>query len=172
MKLFLLTCLTMTAFACNSLLNRLAVADYDMDPMVFAVIRTIAGAVMLSALLLARGHVPAFGRKQGAGAVALAAYMVGFSWAYLTLGAGLGALILFGVLQVVMFGFANTVLIHRIAASVGIGTMPSAEMRSACGPEKAIPPSGHALQLKLTERPGRCLARWVINASIARFANA
>lgn len=108
MKLFLLTALTMTAFACNSLLNRVGIANYDMDPMMFAVIRTVAGAAMLSALLLFRRRVPAFGRNQIAGAVALAAYMVGFSWAYLTLGAGLGALILFGVLQVVIFGFAVT----------------------------------------------------------------
>ena len=41
-----------------------------------------------------------------AGAAALGVYMIGFSWSYLTLGAGLGALILFGVLQVVMFGWA------------------------------------------------------------------
>lgn len=106
MRLFLLTALTMTAFAANSALNRVAVADYGMDPIVFAVIRTFAGAVMLAALVLARGRVPDFGRKRVWGALALAAYMIGFSWAYLTIGAGLGALILFGVLQVVMFGFA------------------------------------------------------------------
>jgi len=106
MRLFLLTALTMTAFASNSLLNRVAVADFAMDPMVFAVIRTAAGAVMLSALVLMRGTMPSFGAKRIAGAVSLAIYMVGFSWAYLSLGAGLGALILFGILQVVMFGFA------------------------------------------------------------------
>jgi drug/metabolite transporter (DMT)-like permease len=108
MRLFLLTALTMTAFAANSVLNRVAVADFGMDPMVFAVIRTIAGALMLAGLVLARGRVPDFGTKRFVGAVALAAYMIGFSWAYMTLGAGLGALILFGVLQVVMFSFAVT----------------------------------------------------------------
>lgn len=106
MRLFLLTALTMTAFASNSLLNRVAVADFDMDPMVFAVIRTAAGAVMLAALVFARQGRPDFGVKRLYGGVALAVYMIGFSWAYLSLGAGLGALILFGVLQVVMFGFA------------------------------------------------------------------
>jgi len=40
------------------------------------------------------------------GALALAVYMLGFSWAYLTLGAGIGALILFGSLQIMMFGWA------------------------------------------------------------------
>lgn len=106
MKIFLLTALTMVAFASNSLLNRVAVADFGMDPMVFALIRTLAGAVMLFVLLALGGRVPQFGTKRFAGGLALAAYMIGFSWAYLTLGAGLGALILFGVLQVVMFAFA------------------------------------------------------------------
>ncbi|SEV94232.1 EamA-like transporter family protein [Cognatiyoonia koreensis] len=106
MRIFLLTALTMTAFASNSLLNRIAVANYAMDPMVFAVIRTAAGAAMLTLLVLARRGVPQFGARQFGGAVSLAIYMIGFSWAYLSLGAGLGALILFGVLQVVMFGFA------------------------------------------------------------------
>ena len=106
MRIFLLTALTMTFFAANSVLNRVGVATFGMDPMVFATLRTIAGAAMLSALLMMRGSVPKFDLGRVKGAVALAAYMVGFSWAYLTLGAGLGALILFAVLQVVMFGFA------------------------------------------------------------------
>lgn len=108
MQLFLLTALTMIAFAANSVLNRVGVATYGMDPMAFAVIRTAAGAVMLAGLVLLRrqGGLALWNRKRGAGAVALAVYMLGFSWSYLTLGAGLGALILFGILQVVMFGWA------------------------------------------------------------------
>ena len=108
MQLFLLVALTMTAFAANSVLNRIGVATYGMDPMVFAVIRTAAGAAMLAALVGMRGTggIDLKSRKRLAGAVALALYMLGFSWSYLTLGAGLGALILFGVLQVVVFGWA------------------------------------------------------------------
>ncbi len=108
MKLFILVTLTMVAFAANSILNRVGVATYGMDPMGFAVIRTLAGAVTLTILVLLRGSggMALWNRKRGAGAVALAIYMIGFSWSYLTLGAGLGALILFGVLQVVMFGWA------------------------------------------------------------------
>ncbi len=108
MQLFLLVALTMTAFAANSILNRIGVADFGMDPMDFAAIRVVAGAVMLWLLILTRNAprpaiwVP----KRWAGAVMLAIYMVGFSWAYISLGAGLGALILFGVLQVVVFGWA------------------------------------------------------------------
>jgi drug/metabolite transporter (DMT)-like permease len=108
MKLFLLVALTMAAFAANSILNRLGVSNLGMDPMAFAVIRTAAGAVMLAMLVRLRGQggLSLWARKRAAGALALAVYMIGFSWSYLTLGAGLGALILFGVLQVVMFGWA------------------------------------------------------------------
>lgn len=108
MQLLVLVTLTMTAFAANSILNRIGVFSYGMDPLVFAVIRTAAGAAMLAGLVIRRGQgkLVVMSRARLAGAVSLAVYMIGFSWSYLTLGAGLGALILFGVLQVVMFGWA------------------------------------------------------------------
>ena len=107
MQLFLLTALTMTAFAANSLLNRVGVATFGMDPLVFAVLRVVAGAVTLAVLVRLRGQNPfANLSSHMRGAAALAVYMVGFSWAYLTLGAGLGALILFGLLQIMLFGWA------------------------------------------------------------------
>jgi len=108
MRLILLTCLVMIAFAANSVLNRLAVDSGAIDPRSFAVIRVVAGALMLTLLVLVqRQRVPLLvGKRIGArvvGAGALTLYMVGFSTAYLTLDAGLGALILFGVVQVTMF---------------------------------------------------------------------
>lgn len=108
MRLFLLVALTMTAFASNSILNRIGVAQYGMDPMDFATIRTGAGAAMLWLLVARRSAARpvVVTAKRAAGALALAIYMVGFSWAYITLDAGLGALILFGVLQVVVFSWA------------------------------------------------------------------
>lgn len=108
MKLFLAVALTMTAFAANSVLNRIGVANYDMSPMSFAAIRVAAGAAMLWVLIALR-KTPApviVSPKRLAGAVALATYMIGFSWAYQNLDAGVGALILFGALQVVIFGWA------------------------------------------------------------------
>ncbi|EBA13354.1 DMT family transporter [Roseobacter sp. CCS2] len=108
MRLFALVALVMCAFAANSVLNRIGVALQGMDPMNFATVRTGAGAGMLWVLVIAR-KAPrpiVFSAKRLAGATALAVYMVGFSWAYITLDAGLGALILFGVLQVVVFGWA------------------------------------------------------------------
>ena len=62
---------------------------------------------MLGVLIAWRGGaLPLMRRARIAGAISLTAYMVGFSLAYLTLDAGLGALILFGVTQITMFGHA------------------------------------------------------------------
>ncbi|SDD06051.1 DMT family transporter [Ruegeria marina] len=109
MQLFLLTALTMTAFAANSVLNRFAVAGWGSDPGAFAIVRVAAGAVMLAVLVLGQGkRLPVIRRRRLVGAAALSLYMVGFSLAYLTLDAGLGALILFGVVQITMFGWTAT----------------------------------------------------------------
>ena len=78
-----------------------------MDPFVFAIIRVAAGATMLAVLVTLRGQSPFVDLpNRWRGALALTVYMIGFSWAYLSLGAGLGALILFGILQMIMFGWA------------------------------------------------------------------
>lgn len=96
----------MVAFASNSVLNRMAVDIGGIDPSSFAVIRVVAGAVALCMILTVRGGgLPIFARGRGIGAVSLAAYMIGFSLAYVTLDAGMGALILFGTVQVSMFGW-------------------------------------------------------------------
>lgn len=108
LRLSALLALTMCAFAANSVLNRIGVSQYGMDPMLFAVIRVAAGAAMLWVLMRRRGSVfpQIWSRRRMTGALALSAYMIGFSWAYTSLDAGLGALILFGVLQVVIFAWA------------------------------------------------------------------
>lgn len=105
MRVFALCALTMCAFAGNSILNRIGVAGAGMDPILFATVRVAAGAGVLWLLVRLRGGALP-DRPTWSGAAALAVYMLGFSWAYLTLGAGLGALILFGFVQVTMFGWA------------------------------------------------------------------
>lgn len=104
MRLTSLVALVMVAFAANSILNRVAVAGYAMAPMTFAAIRVAAGALTLLALA-GRGGLRIVPARVG-GALTLAIYMIGFSWAYLALDAGLGALILFGCVQLGMFAFA------------------------------------------------------------------
>ena len=94
-----LTALTMLAFAANSVLNRVALADGAIGAVPFAAIRVAAGAAMLALLVWLRG-----GKLRGsrAGALALSLYMLGFSLAYEALDTGTGALILFGGVQVTM----------------------------------------------------------------------
>lgn len=102
MRLILLICLTMLAFAGNSVLNRLALADGSAGPAGFAALRLAAGAIMLWLLVSLRdrrAHRPALRPR---GALALAAYVLGFSFAYVALDAGIGALILFGGVQITM----------------------------------------------------------------------
>ncbi len=108
MRLTLLVAITMFAFAANSVLNRLAVAEFGMDAFSFAVVRVAAGAVVLVAMVALHAGERKLPKMvlSWRGPVSLAAYMLGFSYAYQTLGAGLGALILFGALQVFLFGWA------------------------------------------------------------------
>ncbi|MFN7225361.1 MAG: DMT family transporter [Paracoccaceae bacterium] len=106
-RLLALTALAMVAFAANSVLNRMAVGGGWISPLDFALVRVLAGALMLVLLLLVRrGALWAGWRGRGAGVFGLAVYLVGFSLAYQELGAGIGALILFGSVQVTMFAGA------------------------------------------------------------------
>lgn len=104
MRLFLAITLTMIAFAANSVLTRLAIGGGFIDPSGFALVRVVSGALVLGMIISLRGGgLPLLRRNRIPGALSLAVYLVGFSLAYLTLDAGLGALILFGVVQVSMF---------------------------------------------------------------------
>ena len=103
-RLWSLVAITMVAFAANSLLNRAAVEGGQIDALSFAVIRVIAGAVMLAVLVVLTGGRPRFPpprRFLAAGCLSL--YLLGFSVAYVHLDAGFGALILFGGVQLTMF---------------------------------------------------------------------
>lgn len=106
MRLALLTALVMTAFAANSVLNRMAVGPGLIDPFAFAAVRVVAGAAVLAALAALRGGWQIAGPGRAAGVAGLSLYLVGFSAAYLALDAGTGALILFGTVQVTMFAGA------------------------------------------------------------------
>ncbi|MEM1237480.1 MAG: DMT family transporter [Pseudomonadota bacterium] len=111
MRLFVLVILVLIAFAGNSVLNRLAlVGDGAIGALEFAMIRVLAGALVLAVLVKLRDRsrgteaarrVPSGTELRAAGALAL--YLLGFSLAYLSLPAGLGALILFGGVQITMF---------------------------------------------------------------------
>src|SRR3977135_1202090 len=97
--------MAMTAFAGNSLLCRLALKQTSIDAASFTFIRIISGAVALWVIVRMRGRSL---EKAGSwiSAAALFAYAAGFSFAYLSLPAGTGALLLFGAVQATMIIWA------------------------------------------------------------------
>ena len=102
-QIVLLTTLAMIAFASNSLLNRLALGQKAIDPTSYTTIRLTSGAVMLFLLAsLQKKNGQATLRGSGLSAALLFLYAITFSFAYLSLSAGTGALILFGSVQVTM----------------------------------------------------------------------
>lgn len=102
-RIFLLTALSLLAFAGNSLLCRAALRESAIDPASFTSIRLLAGAITLWLLLRLRAG-SARGGGDWASAIALFVYAAGFSFAYVGLGAATGALLLFGAVQVTMIG--------------------------------------------------------------------
>ena len=113
LRLVLLTALTMIAFAANSVLARMAIGSGEaalIDPASYSAVRLASGAAMLAALI-------ALSRGQGKGAalprsgswvsaLALFAYAAAFSYAYVALDTGTGALILFACVQATMIGWS------------------------------------------------------------------
>ena len=106
MALFLLIALVMLNFAANSVLSRAGIFELGMDATVFSGLRLASGAAMLAVLVTGRGGWPAFSPARLGAAGYLLVYLVPFSLAYLTLPSGVGALILFGIVQVTMFAGA------------------------------------------------------------------
>ena len=110
-RLSLLAAITMVAFAGNSILNRMALAEELISPDAFAAIRLTSGALALAVLVsFSQKGLGWLGKGSAVGAISLAVYAIGFSFAYLRIDAGLGALLLFGVVQITMFASA---LINR-----------------------------------------------------------
>lgn len=103
-----LTVIAMIAFAANSVLCRLALQQTDIDPASFTVIRLWSGALALAALLHVKGLVPGRAGNWGS-ALALFAYAAAFSFAYVSLPTGVGALLLFAAVQatMILFGLAH-----------------------------------------------------------------
>lgn len=100
-RLFILTLAAMIAFASNSLLCRLALKQTGIDAPSFTFVRIVSGAVVLWLIVKMRkvdwreaGNWPS--------ALALFTYAAAFSFAYMSLSAGTGALLLFGAVQATM----------------------------------------------------------------------
>ena len=116
MQTVLVTLITLVAFAANSVLCRWALMAQTIDPLSFSVIRILSGAFTLLILLGISSQninntaepspTSLFSKLKSqfslVSVVSLIVYMFGFSFAYLELGAGLGALVLFVAVQFTM----------------------------------------------------------------------
>lgn len=102
-RIIVLTLLAMIAFAGNSLLCRIALKHTAIDAATFTSIRLVSGAMMLWLIVSARRGLPE-GKGNWLSATALFAYAAGFSFAYVSLPAATGALLLFGAVQATMIG--------------------------------------------------------------------
>jgi len=104
LRLFTLTLLAMIAFAGNSVLCRIALEQTQIDAASFTSVRLISGALILWLLVKIR-HANSEGRGSWLSAFALFIYAAGFSFAYVSLSAATGALLLFGSVQASMIGY-------------------------------------------------------------------
>lgn len=108
-RVWVLAGLAMVGFAANSVLNRLALDNGSIDAGSFTAVRLLTGAVVLLVLVRATSRASArAGTRAGSwgSAALLLLYAAAFSYAYVDLGAGTGALLLFGVVQLVIFSVA------------------------------------------------------------------
>jgi len=104
-RVFLFTALAMIAFAGNSLLCRLALKQTQIDAATFTLIRIVSGALCLGIIVqIRKGTLRSAGSWPSA--LALFGYAAVFSFAYLRLTAGTGALLLFGAVQATMIFWA------------------------------------------------------------------
>ncbi|BFM07926.1 DMT family transporter [Halioxenophilus aromaticivorans] len=103
MKIVLLTSLSLIAFAGNSILCRLALGGEAIDAGTFTIVRLISGIAVLLLIhrLLTTDNQP---KSSGSwkSAVMLFVYALGFSYAYVQMDTGTGALILFAAVQLTM----------------------------------------------------------------------
>lgn len=103
-RVFVLTLMAMLAFAANSLLCRVALRHTAIDAASFTLIRIVSGALALALVVRIRDGKPA-AAGSWTSALALFGYAAAFSFAYVSLNAATGALLLFGAVQATMIGF-------------------------------------------------------------------
>lgn len=106
-KTLFTTTFALFAFAANSIFCRLALGERSIDASSFTVIRLFSGAVVLLMIMRLFGEKDKSGSKGSWGATSmLFIYASTFSFAYLSLDTGTGALILFGAVQLTMITIA------------------------------------------------------------------
>jgi len=139
-----LTALAMAAFAGNSLLCRAALRDTSIDAATFTAFRIASGAVAL--WLIVRFRAPSVARAGSwLSALALFVYAAAFSFAYLSLTAATGALLLFGAVQATMTA-AGLARGERLSQAQWLGVVvATAGLVGLLLPGLTAPPLGGAL---------------------------
>jgi len=106
-KLIATLTITLLFFSSNSLLNKAALSSHLMDPYSFTLLRLLSGAVMLVMIIYFKDKKISFNpKKNWLSSFMLFVYAISFSYAYLSLDAGIGALILFAMVQITLIIFA------------------------------------------------------------------
>ncbi len=128
MCIVILTAVTLVAFAANSLLCRMALGGHLIDPVSFTTIRLVSGALALIPISRLFGESKTEQKTKGSwgSGFALFAYAAAFSLAYVSLNTGMGALILFGSVQITMIAAAlksgeNLAPAQWLGSAVAIG---------------------------------------------------
>ena len=161
----MLTGAAMAAFAGNSVICRLALRQTTIDPATFTMIRLVSGAAALLTLVYIRSAIPDLrAARQADGvpraranrlalhlggswiaAAVLLLYAATFSYAYVQLQAGAGALLLFGAVQLtmVLYGwYGGERMTLRQASGFLLATLGLLAMMA---PGLTAPPLGGAL---------------------------
>ena len=141
-----LTGVALCGFAANSLLCRKALGARQIDAASFTMLRLAAGAIALTVLVVASSSRSSWsGRSlRGAGswasALALFAYAIAFSMAYLRIGAGIGALVAFGAVQTTMIGWGllrgeRPSRLEWLGVLLALGGLAALTLRGAQAPD-------------------------------------
>ena len=102
-KTLIFTSLALIAFAANSVLCRLALGEKTIDASSFTTIRLLSGAIVLLLITgISSNKSKATTKGSWSASLMLFLYAITFSFAYITLDTGTGALILFGSVQITM----------------------------------------------------------------------
>ena len=144
-----LTTLAMIAFAANSVIARLALDGGHIGPGKFTGIRLVSGALILGLIMAARtGGISASMRQSNwVSALSLFSYAAFFSYAYLSLTAGTGALILFAAVQITMVG-SGLISGEKLSPRQSLGTVSAlAGLVYWLGPSVEAPPILGALMM-------------------------
>lgn len=123
MKTVSCTLFALIAFAGNSVLCRMALGDSTIDPPSFTVVRLLSGIVMLMIVLKFTARTKrSFANGSWISAFMLFLYAIAFSFAYISLDTGTGALVLFGAVQMTMV-FISFMRGNRMHISEWVGIL-------------------------------------------------